>query len=74
MFYFHLNAFIFFLRYLLLTTLMLQSIKDQINEETMQPWLFIFSSGSDYDESFLELKKISALVPHVEVILLCFLE
>jgi len=44
-----------------------ESIKDQINKETMQPWLFIFSSGSDYDESFLELKKISALVPHVEI-------
>ena len=47
-----------------------QSITEQINTGSMEPWLFIFSSGSEYDESFLELKKISALVPNVEVIIL----
>lgn len=43
------------------------NVTSEINEGSSEPWLFIFTSGSDFDESFLELKKISGLIPHVEL-------
>eukprot|EP00794_Sanderia_malayensis_P017549 gene17549-19299_t len=44
-------------------------IQEEINnaDEKAEPWLVIFLGGSDSDDSNLELKKISALVPHVKL-------
>ncbi|XP_065051980.1 dnaJ homolog subfamily C member 10-like [Rhopilema esculentum] len=44
-----------------------KSISDEIDKGSIEPWLLIFSSGTGKDDSFLELKKISALIPHVEL-------
>ncbi len=53
--------------FVILRVYVLQNISKEINDGKIEPWLMIFSGGSENDESSLELKKTSALVPDVKV-------